>query len=100
MALGHSLDARQPFLPQAIELDGGPHVTQAIRGNLTMTSLLEQPVHVQSSDPMALGRLDAEGFAIEIKIETAGGAITSTHPLKKQMPPPIPVWLPGEPAAH
>src|SRR5260221_5102593 len=100
MALGHSLDARQPFLPQAIELDGGPHVTQAIRGNLTMTSLLEQPVHVQSSDPMALGRLDAEGFAIEIKIETAGGAITSTHPLKHQLLRHIPVWVHARPRGH
>src|SRR4026207_567999 len=80
-----SFDAREPFLPQVIQLHCGNHITKAILGDFAETTLFQQAPHVHAGDSMAFRRFDAERFAIKVQIEPARRAITSAHAVKSQL---------------
>src|SRR5690349_2574916 len=79
------LDPGQALLPDSVEQHGGFDIAQTIFGDLPKASLRQKAVDVPAGDPLALGRFDPEGFAIEIQIEPPRGAVAATHAVEGQL---------------
>src|SRR5881394_3992976 len=80
-----SFDSRQPFLPEIVKLQCRLHVAQAILGDFAVSALGQQAVHIQTGDPVAFWRLDAERFAVKIEVEPPRRAVTTAHAIKGEL---------------
>src|SRR5881628_1099914 len=78
-----------------IKFDRGPHVTQAVFGDLPVTSLFDQPVHIQAGHSVTFGRFEAKGFAVEIEVESSRGAVASADAVESQLLGEVAVRLGG-----
>jgi len=75
----------EAFAPDVVEEDGGFDVAEAVFGDFAMAAFGNHRVHVPSGHALRFGRFDAEGFAIEIKVEAAGGAFASTDAVESEL---------------
>src|SRR6185436_10098158 len=79
------LDPHQPLAPDMVEPHGGLHVAQAILGDLAITPFGHQPVYVQAGHALVFGRLDAEGFAVEVEVEFARRAVAPADAIEGKL---------------
>src|ERR1019366_1330338 len=85
VANGKLFYPRQPFLPDFVKLHRGADVAQAVFGDLAEFLLGHQRAHVHAGHARALGRFDAEGFAVKIQVEPPRRAIASAHAVKREL---------------
>lgn len=68
-----------------VELVGCQHVFQAVFRHFPTASFGDEFADVVSGNSVRLGRVNAEGLAVEIQIELSGGAISSANIVKSQL---------------
>lgn len=61
--------------PDLVKGDGGADVPEAVVGDFAEALLDEELADVHASDALGFGGFDAEGFAVKIEVEAAGGAV-------------------------
>ena len=90
-----SLDSCEALLPDVVELHRGGDVAQAVFGDLALAPLGEELGDIHAGDTLGLGGLDAEGLAVEIEVELAGGALAAADTVEGQLLRQVAVGLGG-----
>lgn len=79
------LDARQAFFPDLEKKHGGLDIPQAVFGDIAKAFLADEFGDIHSGDALAFWRLEAEGLAVEIEVEFAGGSFAAADAVEGQL---------------
>jgi hypothetical protein len=78
-------DSGEAVAPDVVEEDGGFDVAEAVFGDFAVAAFGEHRVDITASDTLRFGGFDAESFAIEIEVETAGCAFAATDVVESEL---------------